>query len=168
MNWNRFFIAIRGIIYASGFVILWAWFAVLVRSFDAKLPFVLHDLLKPIGVVIGSFGALIAVWCITTFITKGRGTPAPFDPPSEFVETGPYRYVRNPMYIGGSLVILSGGFILNSPSIVLLTGVFWFFTHLLVILYEEPTLENRFGDSYRDYMESVNRWRPTNLPYMKE
>ena len=42
----------------------------------------------------------MTAWCIGTFVTKGQGTPAPFDPPREFVASGPYRYVRNPMYIG--------------------------------------------------------------------
>lgn len=118
---------------ATGFVLLWAWLVVSVQPFDERLPFVVPTWLRPVGMVIGVAGALLAGWCIATFITSGQGTPAPFDPPREFVATGPYRYVRNPMYIGGQCVMLAAGLILASPSIVALAGAFWLCAHLFVV-----------------------------------
>ena len=47
--------------------------------------------------LIGGFEIL---WCFWDFTFKGRGTPLPLDPPKELVATGPYRYVRNPIYVG--------------------------------------------------------------------
>src|SRR4051812_10453821 len=52
------------------------------------------------GILLVVVGAALALWCILTFALSGRGTPAPFDPPRRLVVAGPYRLVRNPMYVG--------------------------------------------------------------------
>lgn len=148
----------RGVVYSAAFVWLWAWLAVSVRSFDERLPVSLPLWLRPIGFVVAAAGALLAGLCIATFVTRGRGTPAPFDPPREFVASGPYRWVRNPMYVGGAAVMLGAGLGLSSPSIVLLALGFLVLMHLFVVLYEEPTLADKFGASYQQYRASVHRW----------
>lgn len=160
MTWQRISVALRGILYSSGFVLLWAWLAVSVQPLDERFPVAIPPFLRSVGIVVGLAGAALAAWCIITFITRGRGTPAPFDPPRDFVASGPYRYARNPMYIGGAAVLLGAGLILASPAIFILAAVFWLAMHLLVVLYEEPVLENRFGESYARYKASVNRWLP--------
>jgi protein-S-isoprenylcysteine O-methyltransferase Ste14 len=153
------FTILRGLIYSALFVWLWAWLVVSVRRFDPTIPIALPAWLRPIGFVLASLGALIAVSCIATFVTRGRGTPAPFDPPREFVATGPYRWVRNPMYVGAAAVILGAGLVLSSPSVVLLAFAFVLVMHLFVVLHEEPALTVRFGDAYERYRSSVHRWR---------
>jgi protein-S-isoprenylcysteine O-methyltransferase Ste14 len=149
---------LRGVVYSAGFVWFWAWLVISVRSLDARLPVSLPDWLRPIGFVLASAGALLAGACIATFVTRGRGTPAPFDPPREFVASGPYRFVRNPMYVGAAAVILGAGLILSSVSVVLLALAFLLVMHLFVVLYEEPALTRRVGKSYEQYRSSVHRW----------
>ena len=51
-------------------------------------------------------GVAALLWCFWDFLVKGRGTPAPIDPPKELVISGLYKYVRNPMYVGVLLVII--------------------------------------------------------------
>jgi protein-S-isoprenylcysteine O-methyltransferase Ste14 len=156
---RRAFDVIRSVLYAAGFVALWVWIGDWVRTFDAGLPFAPPAWLRPIGVVIAIAGALVAAACIGTFATVGRGTPAPFDPPREFVATGPYRYVRNPMYLGAAAAILGTGLAVSSSSVVLLAGGFLLVLHAFVVFHEEPALERRFGEGYRQYLASVHRWR---------
>jgi protein-S-isoprenylcysteine O-methyltransferase Ste14 len=150
---------LRGILYSAGFVWLWAWLVVSVRPFDARIPIALPSWLRPIGFGLASVGALLAGACVATFVTKGRGTPAPFDPPREFVASGPYRYVRNPMYVGAAMVILGAGLVLSSPWVAMLALAFLLIMHLFVVLYEEPALTSRFGADYQQYKSSVPRWR---------
>jgi protein-S-isoprenylcysteine O-methyltransferase Ste14 len=155
---RRAFLIVRGSIYALGFIGLWAWLAVTVRRLDPRVPLSIPTWLAPIGWAIGVAGALLALTCVVTFLTIGRGTPAPFDPPRKFVAVGPYRWVRNPMYVGGFGALLGGGLIVASPAIVLLAFGFLLLMHLFVALHEEPALSERFGDSYRQYKASVSRW----------
>jgi protein-S-isoprenylcysteine O-methyltransferase Ste14 len=105
-------------------------------------------------------GLGVILRCFADFIYRGRGTPAPYDPPRELVVAGLYRYVRNPQYLGVVLVIL-GEALLTGMAVLL--GYFAIMAvgyHLFVRYYEEPTLGRLFGGSYTRYQESVPRWLP--------
>jgi protein-S-isoprenylcysteine O-methyltransferase Ste14 len=151
-------VVFRAILYSAAFVLLWAWLAASVQPLDARLPFTIPAWARPLGLALIFTGALLVLWCISTFVARGHGTPAPFDPPREFVAAGPYRYVRNPMYIGGFSVLLGAGLAVRSPSIIGLAVLFLLLTHLLVWLYEEPAMDRRFGEPYLRYKASVHRW----------
>jgi len=110
------------------------------------------------GMIIGAVGAAIALWCVFTFVFIGKGTPAPFDPPRRLVIRGPYRFVRNPMYIGAGLALLGAALFYGSLSILIYAGLFLLATHLFVVLYEEPTLRRTFGPEYEAYCRRVRRW----------
>jgi len=157
---SRLFAAARGLLYASGFVLLWWWVVDAARPLDRRLAFSLPEWLWAPGLVLAACGAALALCCVGTFALAGKGTPAPFDPPREFVAVGPYRYVRNPMYLGAVGVILGAGLTLRSPSALGVAVCFLALAHLLVVLYEEPSLERRFGPSYLQYTASVRRWLP--------
>jgi protein-S-isoprenylcysteine O-methyltransferase Ste14 len=161
---SRSFLVFRGVVWSAGFVLTWTWLASVVRPLDARLGGPLPPWLRPPGLAIGLAGAALAGWCIATFLARGRGTPAPFDPPREFVASGPYRFVRNPMYLGGAGALLGGGLFLGSPAIALLAGAFLLLMHLVVVLYEEPGLVRRFGASYERYRRRVPRWWPRTAP----
>lgn len=113
-----------------------------------------------IGMVIGTVGAAVALWCIFTFAFMGRGTPAPFDPPRRLVIRGPYRHVRNPMYIGAGLALAGAALFYSSIPILVYTAVFLLVLHIFVVWYEEPTLRRTFEQEYEEYCHRVRRWWP--------
>ncbi len=157
---QKFLIALRALIYATGFIFLFGWIALGVRVYDQSIGIVLPAWTKVVGIIFMIAGSVLILICIAVFVARGRGTPAIFDPPPEFVAIGPYRYVRNPMYEGGFLLLIGFGLYHLSVSILALTLLLAFLFHLFVLCVEEPGLEQRFGSSYREYKNSVNRWLP--------
>ncbi len=107
-----------------------------------------------------ALGTAIVLWCARDFTVKGRGTPAPIDPPKELVVQGLYRYVRNPMYVGAVLILVGHFGWFQALDLLLYLAFVWLAFHLFVVLYEEPALTRKFGDAYRDYRASVPRWIP--------
>jgi len=154
------FIALRAALWGALFFLLWAALAAAVRPFDARLPFGIPEGLAPVGWALALGGGALVLACVGTFVGTGRGTAAPFDPPRVFVASGPYRYVRNPMYLGAATLLAGYGLVRRSPSVVLLAPVLLLAAHVFVVLVEEPGLAERFGESYRRYKAAVRRWRP--------
>jgi protein-S-isoprenylcysteine O-methyltransferase Ste14 len=151
---------LRSIVYASAFLWLWVWVATPLHRFDTPLGGALPPWSRAAGFGALVVGAALAAWCIASFIVQGRGTPAVFDAPRRLVIVGPYRYVRNPMYLGGALLLLALGLIRASPAIVLFVPVWWLLFHMLVVLYEEPALRAKFGPDYERYCMRTPRWLP--------
>ena len=147
------------------------WFLLFPLSFIGLIPWWLHrqfdgsaiwhnGLWQWVGLWLIANGLGLTAWCINLFNVNGRGTPLPLDPPKQFVAAGPYRYVRNPMMLG-MLLILGGEVALYQSRAV------WMYTLVLmaaacgfVRFWEEPDLERRFGESYREYKRRVPRWIP--------
>jgi len=150
------FDAIRALVYVTGFVFLWGWIALSVRRYDLGLGIVLPEWTEQLGISFMLIGGMLALLCVGTFVVRGRGTPAPFDAPRQFVAAGPYRYVRNPMYIGAWIVLSGFGLYLHSLSILLMALAALLLAHLFVVLYEEPTLREKFGAPYESYCSSVS------------
>jgi protein-S-isoprenylcysteine O-methyltransferase Ste14 len=109
------------------------------------------------AVVIAAGMALYA-WCTWNFAAVGRGTPGPWDAPSRVVAAGPYRWVRNPIYLAALLIVLGEAWLFMSPPLLAYAGVMAVFFHLFVTGYEERTLRRRFGSSYLEYRRAVPRW----------
>ena len=112
------------------------------------------------GMAVAASGAALALWCIATFVYVGKGTPAPFDPPRQFVARGPYRYVRNPMYLGAAIAMAGAALFFQSGALAGYAAGFLAVTHAFVLGYEEPTLRATFGAEYDRYCETVRRWWP--------
>jgi len=107
-----------------------------------------------------SAGVAVVLWCICDFAVFGRGTLAPVDPPKQLVVRGPYRYVRNPMYVGVVSILLGEALLFQSLPLVVYTILYFVAAHSFVVLYEEPALQCKFGESYELYCRRVHRWFP--------
>jgi protein-S-isoprenylcysteine O-methyltransferase Ste14 len=118
------------------------------------------DPAQPVGLVGVVAGVLLLLTCIWEFARSGRGTLAPVDPPRELVVRGLYRYVRNPMYLGVTAIVLGEALLIRSPALLLYWAIWFLLVNLLVRGYEEPGLRRRFGSSYEDYTRRVGRWLP--------
>jgi protein-S-isoprenylcysteine O-methyltransferase Ste14 len=152
--------AMRALVYTSLFVWLWGWVALSLRPYDAQLGGALGPWAAPLGWAVIAAGAALAASCVWAFIFLGQGTPAPFDAPRQVVAAGPYRLVRNPMYLGGFLILAGFGLVQRSGVIVIFSVLWLVLVHLAVVFLEEPDLERKFGSSYEDYRRAVPRWLP--------
>lgn len=123
-----------------------------------------RDPLHVVAVAAIACGAALLAACIWEFARSGRGTLSPVDPPRELVARGLYRYVRNPMYLAVTTVLL--GELLLQPSRALLWYVAgWLVAvNVFVLAYEEPMLRSQFGESYDRYRSAVRRWLPSLRP----
>jgi len=105
-------------------------------------------------------GAALYARCVWDFARFGRGTPAPIDAPRRLVVRGPYRWVRNPMYVAVLAVILGQALWFRAPGLLLYGAVVAACFALFVRGYEEPHLRRTFGAEYEAYVARVGRWLP--------
>jgi protein-S-isoprenylcysteine O-methyltransferase Ste14 len=157
---NRIWIAVKSILYVPLFLAAWGSIALLCRVLDKYFPLRVPGWLVAPGVVLFLAGATLALSTVGLFIFEGRGTPAVFDPPRRFVPHGPYKLVRNPMYIGGVTMLLGWSFYLCSVAMALYALGAFLLIHTFVVFAEEPGLRKRFGQEYEDYCRAVPRWIP--------
>ena len=106
-----------------------------------------------------AWGYLQYLWVGTYRTRLGGGGPGLSNPPDRIVEAGPYRWVRNPMYLGHLLFFAGLALVLHSwiAAAVLAFHLVWFDRR---VRSDERHLAEMFGDSYRDYCRRVKRWIP--------
>jgi protein-S-isoprenylcysteine O-methyltransferase Ste14 len=113
-----------------------------------------------LGAAMIAAGALALLHSFARFVSEGVGTPAPVAPTERLVVGGLYRYVRNPMYLSVTTIVLGEALLTRSPALGLYWAIWFLAANLFVIGYEEPTLRRQFGASYDEYTTHVGRWLP--------
>jgi protein-S-isoprenylcysteine O-methyltransferase Ste14 len=161
---KRLFIIARAILVSSLFFSLWLWF---VPRWIAASKGVELSPDRPLGILVMLLGMPFVLRCVWDFAWRGHGTPAPFDPPRRLVVSGLYRWVRNPMYLSFGVVFVGEALLLSSVTVEMLifAPIVWLMFTLFVMLYEEPTLREMFGEEYEEYRRNVRRWLPRLRPY---
>jgi protein-S-isoprenylcysteine O-methyltransferase Ste14 len=162
MNKFRLILSVlRAIVGTVMAMLVWRWWVEpLVASLDARWPVVLPSIAQWLGwpMIAGALALIAsAEW---TFLTVGGATGTPGDVPHRLVAHGPYRWLRNPLYLSGSALFFGIALVAKSPTILTLALAWAIGLHSFVMLIEEPQLERRYGASYREYKRTVPRWIP--------
>ena len=156
MLWVKVFLLFLAVPGIADALIPW-----LILTHRKALEFPPFGVMQGIGLFLILVGLAIVVWVCQEFVRFGHGTPAPYDPPRQFVHCGLYRWVRNPMYLGAGLLILLGeALYFGSWWLVFYAAIVVGMLHLYIIFREEPELERRFGRPYLKYKRNVSRWIP--------
>lgn len=120
-------------------------------------PWPLDMTVKVIAVVLIVTGLGLETWAGGLFRKAGTNV-VPWSPSTALVSDGPYRFSRNPMYLGFTLVYLGLALGLQSPAAMILLVPCLVLMTWGVILREERYLTARFGQAYLDYKDRVRRW----------
>ena len=116
---------------------------------------------RVIGVVLIAVGGIVVAWAFAQFAAEGIGVPIPGEPNSQRLTVGgPYRYVRNPLYVASVVAISGQALLLSRPVLLVYAAAFLAITFFLVHWIEDPALARRFGEQFEDYRKQVPGWWP--------
>ena len=118
-----------------------------------------------LGLVVSLFGLALMITSIVLMIRIAQSTVMPWDPSKNLVVKGPYRHLRNPMILGVTILLVGQALVLSSYGVAILAIAFIIINTAYFILFEEPKLEERFGEEYRQYQDNVPRWLPRIKPW---
>jgi protein-S-isoprenylcysteine O-methyltransferase Ste14 len=157
----------RAVVIIAAILFVIGWLTGYLRSLDASLGVELPAWVQVPGIVAVVAGTALVLICGAMLSTRGIGTLGgdEWSMPREFVATGPFRFVRNPMSLGGAFFMTGIALWHRSAFGLGLAAALFLVMHLVVVYLEEPGLEKRFGDSYREYRRNVRRWVPRITPW---
>ena len=113
-------------------------------------------------------GICIYLFTVLSFLLRGKGTPAIWftsavkfiigEEPVKMVSSGLYKYSRNPMYLGVMTIVAGEALFFQQAVLLRYVLVLFILFHFVVVLIEEPRLEEKFGNEYKDYKKRTRRW----------
>lgn len=132
-----------------------------------QLPGLPDTLRIPASLIALVFGVFVTGWSVFHFL-KVKGTPVPLNPPPKVVDTGPYRYARNPMLTGVFFLLFGIGLAIDSLSLVLVFTPLYIAANVWELKnIEEPELVRRLGDEYVAYRDRTPMFLPGSRPRSK-
>ena len=122
------------------------------------VPFLRTDLPAIwLGAMVFVLALALAAWAIVTITGAGSNVPTNL-PTTSIVESGPYRFTRNPIYLGMFLGLIGLGIAFDNLWLPMMLVPFASVVRYGVVACEEAYLERKFGDAYRGYRSRVPRW----------
>jgi len=123
----------------------------------APIPFPDDAWIRIAGAIILVAALALIFSALATFKKTGQD-PKPWKPTPELIIEGPYRWTRNPMYVGLSSILVGLGLALNNLWFSLLAAAALVAVHFMAVLPEEKYLNEKFGRDYEDYRKKVRRY----------
>jgi len=109
------------------------------------------------------FFAILLSWTCTHALGKHWRVDAALGPEHVLVRSGPYRFIRHPIYTSMLCVLLGTGFLVTSPTLLLVAVVVFFIGTEIRMRVEDRLLESAFGEQFNDYERTVSRL----IPFLK-
>ena len=110
-----------------------------------------------LGAVVVVLALALGVWALDTMTRAGTNVPTN-RPTTAIVESGPYRFTRNPIYLGMFGVLIGLGIAFDNLWLLLMLVPFALVIRYGVVAREEAYLDRKFGETYRGYRQRVRRW----------
>jgi protein-S-isoprenylcysteine O-methyltransferase Ste14 len=114
--------------------------------------------LRPLGALYWIPGGSLTRASARALFVIGNGSPSPAAPPKNFVTSGPFRFTRNPLYLGGFVVLLGHALFFQSSVLLVYILLLLFVIRSIVVFREEPSLRRQFGETYVRDCREVPRW----------
>lgn len=124
---------------------------------EAPLPFLPDGAARPLGAVLGAASFGLFSWAVLALHRAGTNIPTNLAA-TTLVTSGPYRFSRNPIYLGLAIGFTAVAAWLNSAWFLIITVLFVGLITAGVIVREEGYLRKKFGGEYEEYHASVRRW----------
>ncbi|MEX2596188.1 MAG: methyltransferase [Salibacteraceae bacterium] len=138
------------------------------------IPGIIHYGLEPLafqnvfstftGILFLLTGISFLAWSSALFVAFGNGTPGPWFATEKLVILGPYRFVRNPMNIAVITTLWGETLLFGSFYILAWSILYWLISVVWLKWWEEPRLEQKFGEIYLRYKKEVPNWIPLSKP----
>jgi protein-S-isoprenylcysteine O-methyltransferase Ste14 len=132
----------------------------LVLAFTADWIFASNVIFRsvPLSLVFGAAGLALSIWGERTF-TAEKTEILPASPSNtKLVRRGPFRYTRNPMYLGLVFIALGFAFYFGTIPFYAVPLLLFLLCNFSFIPFEEAKMQRQFGDQYTDYLRHVRRW----------
>lgn len=147
-------------------VLFWGFFlavlpfaiSVLERRWTVALPFPSFSI--PAGITVLILASALGISSAVVMSTLGNGTPLPSAMPNRLVIAGPYRWIRNPMAVSGVVQGAAVGLVLQSWLVIAYAVIGSLLWNYAVRPLEESDLEERFGEEFQQYRDTVRCWIP--------
>jgi protein-S-isoprenylcysteine O-methyltransferase Ste14 len=110
-----------------------------------------------LGTMVFVLALALVAWAIVTIISAGSNVPTNL-PTTAIVEGGPYRFTRNPIYLGMFLGLIGLAIAFDNLWLLMMLVPFALVIRYGVVAREEAYLERKFGDVYRGYRSRIRRW----------
>ena len=111
-----------------------------------------------LGLSIFVVGLVLMFICIASFAIRGQGTLSPADPTKKLVISGLYKFSRNPMYIGVTMMLIGESIFFQSYILGVYSLIIFTAFNIFIVFFEEPRLQDDFGSEYNEYTKKVRRW----------